>query len=191
MSKVSRWLRDKKIFRGRHRLPEHVRVGRYSHNLSSNSFLYCTEKSPVDIGSFCAIAPGVLFICQADHPTGTASNFGLQNQILMTKTIEQYLQTKGPIVVGNDVWIGARAIILSGVTIGNGAVVAAGSVVTKDVPPYAIAAGNPARPISYRFSVETIEAMQRIRWWDWPLEKLKLEKAAFDLPAERFVERFG
>jgi carbonic anhydrase/acetyltransferase-like protein (isoleucine patch superfamily) len=102
----------------------------------------------------------------------------------------EYLRTKGSIVVGNDVWVGTRAIILSGVTIGDGAIVAAGSVVTKDVPPYAIVAGNPARLIRYRFSDETIAAMCRIRWWDWPLEVIEQEKAAFDLPAEEFAKRF-
>ncbi|WP_352629335.1 CatB-related O-acetyltransferase [Mesorhizobium sp. M0496] len=142
------------------------------------------------IGAFCAFAREVIFICQANHPTETASNFGLQDQILGTKTSMEYLRTKGPIVIGNDVWVGARATIMSGVTIGDGAVVAACSVVTKDVPPYAIVAGNPARVIKYRFSEDTIAAMLKIRWWDWPIERIKHEKAAFDLPAEQFVLRF-
>ncbi|WP_245458437.1 CatB-related O-acetyltransferase [Mesorhizobium sp. M8A.F.Ca.ET.057.01.1.1] len=93
--------------------------------------------------------------------------------------------------MGNDVWVGARATILSGVNIGNGAVVAACSVVTKDVEPYAIVAGNPARFVRYRFSEDTIAAMQKIRWWDWPIERIKQENAAFDLPAEEFVRRFS
>ncbi|WP_281015799.1 MULTISPECIES: CatB-related O-acetyltransferase [unclassified Mesorhizobium] len=188
---MTKWLRDKGLLGDRHKLPEAAKVGRHSHsNLTASSFLHCTERSPVQIGAFCAIAPEVLFVCQANHPTETASNFGLQDQILKTKTVYEYLRTKGPIIVGNDVWIGTRATILSGVTIGDGAVVAAGSVVSKDVPPYAIVAGNPARFVKYRFSEEVIAAMRKIRWWDWPIEMIVEERAAFDLPAAEFVKRF-
>ena len=79
---------------------------------------------------------------------------------------------RGDIVIGNDVWIGYEAVILSGVTIGDGAIVAARSVVTRDVPPYTIVGGVPARPIRRRFDQETIDALLELRWWDWPLEKL-------------------
>ena len=130
------------------------------------------------------------FFCQANHPTGTAANYALQHQIFKTKSTFDYLRTNGPITLGHDVWIGTDAIVLSGVTIGDGAVIAARSVVTKNIPPYAIAGGNPAKIIKYRFSEETIAAMQEIRWWDWPLDRLMQEKAAFDLPAEQFVARF-
>lgn len=191
MSKLAVWLRQRGLLWRKDVLPPNVRLGRYTHGVRSSSFLFVSEQSPVTIGAFCAIAPEVLFICHADHPTETASNFGLQDQILKTRTTMEYLRTKGPIVLGNDVWIGARATIMSGVTIGDGAVVAACSVVTKDVPPYAIVAGNPARIIKYRFSEVTIAAMLEIRWWEWSIERIKLEKSAFDLPAEQFVLRFG
>ncbi len=79
---------------------------------------------------------------------------------------------RGDIVIGNDVWIGYEAVVLSGVTIGDGAIVAARSVVTKDVPPYTIVGGVPARPIRKRFGQETIGALLELKWWDWPLEKL-------------------
>lgn len=145
----------------------------------------------MEIGAFCSIAQEVRFICQGDHPTETAATFGLEERIFKTKTKTDFLRTRGPIVLGNDVWVGVRAIILSGVTIGDGAVVAAGSVVTKDVPPYAIVGGNPARIIKFRFSEDTITAMRKIRWWDWSIERIEQEKAAFSLPAEEFVLRFG
>ncbi|TGV65023.1 CatB-related O-acetyltransferase, partial [Mesorhizobium sp. M00.F.Ca.ET.158.01.1.1] len=74
---------------------------------------------------------------------------------------------KGPITVGHDVWIGARAIILSGVTIGNGAVIGAGAIVTGGIPPYAIAVGNPARILRYRFAPDVIDRLQSLKWWDW------------------------
>ena len=91
----------------------------------------------------------------------------------------------GDTVIGNDVWIGRRSIILSGITIGDGAVIAAGSVVTKDVPAYAVVGGNPARIIKNRFDDDTIAGLLEIQWWDWPMEKLKSEQKAFDLPAAR------
>jgi len=172
-------------------IPRHARIGRYSKSLSGGSFVNCSEESPVEIGAFCAIGPGVRFFCQANHPTETAANYALQHQLFKTKSTYEYLRTNGPIKLGHDVWVGTDAIILSGVTIGDGAVVAAGSVVTKDVPPYAIVGGNPAKFIKKRFSDETIAAMLKIRWWDWPLERLMQEKSAFDLPAEQFVARFG
>ena len=75
-------------------------------------------------------------------------------------------------IIGNDVWIGDRATILSGVRIGDGAVIGAGSVVTKDVEPYSIVAGNPARPKRTRFDEETIKKLLEIKWWDWPVEKI-------------------
>ncbi|MCI8948261.1 MAG: CatB-related O-acetyltransferase [Lachnospiraceae bacterium] len=79
---------------------------------------------------------------------------------------------KGDIVIGNDVWIGYEAVILAGVTIGDGAVIGTRAVVTKDVPPYTIVGGIPAKPIRKRFSKETINALLKIKWWDWPKERI-------------------
>jgi serine acetyltransferase len=80
---------------------------------------------------------------------------------------------KGDIIIENDVWIGATTTIMSGVKISNGAVVAAGSIVTKDVPPYAIVAGNPAKVVKYRFTEEQIKKLLLISWWDWDEQKIK------------------
>ena len=172
-------------------IPRHARIGRGTYGLSGKSFYNCSEGSPVSIGAFCSIAPGVIFMCQGNHPMDTASTFHFQHRRFKTKTLLEYLETHGPITVGNDVWIGMRAMIMSGVTIGNGAVVAAGSVVTRDVEPYTVVGGAPAKVIKRRFEPALAEAMQRIAWWDWSDEKLDEEKDAFDLPAEEFVERFG
>ena len=78
-----------------------------------------------------------------------------------------------PITVGNDVWIGFEAVIMAGVTIGDGAVIGARALVTKDIPPYTIVGGVPAKPIKKRFSEKTIETLLQIRWWDWPKEKIQ------------------
>lgn len=81
-------------------------------------------------------------------------------------------QGRGDVVIGNDVWVGHGSLIISGVEVGDGAVIGAGSVVRRDVPPYAIVVGNPARVTGFRFEPEQISALLRIRWWDWPLEAI-------------------
>lgn len=96
----------------------------------------------------------------------------LRNGGWKKKNVADSWDNKGDIVVGNDVWIGYEAVILSGVTIGDGAVIGARAVVTKDVPPYTIVGGVPAKPIKKRFSDESIKKLQSIRWWDWPKEKI-------------------
>ena len=88
--------------------------------------------------------------------------------------------------IGNDVWIGRSAIVLSGVNIGNGAVIGAGSVVTKDVPDYAIVAGNPAKLIRYRFDEHTIQELQSLKWWAWPDEKIK-QYAEYFVDPQQFL----
>jgi serine acetyltransferase len=84
-------------------------------------------------------------------------------------------ECKGDIIIGNDVWIGAKSTIMSGVKIGDGAVIGSGSVVAKDVPPYAIVVGNPAKVIKYRFDEQQIENLLEIAWWNWPEHKIKEE----------------
>ena len=128
------------------------------------------------IGKYCSIACGARFLMNsANHALGSLSNYvfpifyeewdhGMQ--------VTEAWDRRGDIVIGNDVWIGYEAVILSGVTIGDGAVVAARSVVTRDVEPYTIVGGVPARPIRRRFDEETIDALLELRWWDWPPEKL-------------------
>lgn len=97
---------------------------------------------------------------------------------------------KGEIVIGNDCWIGREATIMSGVIIGNGAVVAAGSVVTKDVPPYAIVGGNPARIIKYRFDESVIRALLKIQWWNWTSDMLIERKELMQGTAQAFVRAY-
>lgn len=94
-----------------------------------------------------------------------------------------------PVVIGNDVWIGANVIILPGVKVGDGAILAAGAVVTKNVEPYSIVGGVPAKHIKYRFSQEMREAFLRIKWWDWPIEKIKENRELFYQP-ELFCQVF-
>ncbi|SKB94745.1 virginiamycin A acetyltransferase [Lachnospiraceae bacterium] len=100
------------------------------------------------------------------------------------------IRRKGQIFIGNDCWIGARATIISGAKINNGAVIGAGAVVTGEIPPYAIAVGNPAKVVKYRFSQEIIDGLQRIQWWNWPEELLVSRKDDLQLPVEEFVYKY-
>ena len=142
-----------------------VESGRHTYGLSKKSFFAPNKETPVRIGSFCSIGPEVLFV-SAEHRMDTASTYPFR---IANGKLGQGAETlgKGPITVGHDVWVGARCIVLSGVTIGNGAVIGAGSIVTRDIPPYAVAAGNPARVIRYRFTPDVIERLQSLTWWDW------------------------
>lgn len=132
---------------------------------------------PVSIGSFCSIAKGVLFQSYFHDHERLTTHFILHH--VFGEEWGKELTAKGPIVVGSDVWIGAQSIIMSGVTIGNGAVVAANSVVNKDVPAYAIVAGSPAKVIKYRFEESVIDMLEQLKWWDWPIEKIKQHRQLF------------
>ncbi len=128
------------------------------------------------IGKFCAIAQGVRFIMNgANHKLSGLSTYPFSIfrhgwETVMPKPGE--LPYKGDTVVGNDVWLGYQALIMPGVRIGNGAIIAAGSVVTSNVPAYAIVGGNPARVVKLRFDEATVAMLEEIAWWDWPVEKI-------------------
>ena len=129
------------------------------------------------IGKFCSIASGVKFIMgSTNHRLSSVSTypFSVFGGLWAERTPPHLSQLpfKGDTVVGNDVWIGYEAVILSGVTIGDGAVIGARAVVTKDVAPYSIVGGVPAKEIRKRFDPETVDALLLLRWWDWPLEKI-------------------
>ena len=129
------------------------------------------------IGRFCSIACGAKFLFNsANHSLRSLSTYPFpiffEEWGLDRKQVAQAWDNKGDIVIGNDVWIGYEAVILSGVTIGDGAIIGARAVVTKDVPPYTIAGGVPARPIRKRFSEDTIAALLKLPWWNWPEEQI-------------------
>ncbi|RWD71652.1 CatB-related O-acetyltransferase [Mesorhizobium sp.] len=164
----------------------YVTVGRKTYGLDFSNVFHATEQSPVSVGSYCSIAAGVLFIAAGEHPTSLVTTYPFTD---FGRRSDGF--GKGPIKVGNDVWIGSRAIILSGVTIGDGAVVGAGSVVTKDVAPYAIVAGNPAKRIRQRFTPDIVDGLLAIKWWDWNDDEIKAAMPDFHGSVADFVSKYG
>ncbi|WP_457095916.1 CatB-related O-acetyltransferase [Lysobacter sp. P5_B9] len=156
-------------------------------NSTVSSYTYVGRRSHVQnakIGSFCSVANDVV-IGPGVHPVERFSTSPLFYKKRNTFRIElvssdTYGDEYRPVKIGNDVWIGARAIVMGGVAIGHGAVVAANSVVTKDVPPYAIVGGVPARVIRYRFSEAKIQRLLELRWWDWTLGEIQSKRVELD-----------
>lgn len=142
----------------------------------------------IDIGRYCSFADNITVVAGGEHDTDWVSTYPF---ISMWKVESlTYMQTskyKGDIKIGNDVWIANNVVILSGVTIADGAVIGAGSVVVNNIPPYCIAAGNPARIIRQRFSAETIEKLLKIRWWDWDKRKIHENLHLFN-KIDEFIE---
>ena len=135
------------------------------------------------IGKFCSIACGAKFIFNcANHTLKSLSTYTFplffEEWDLPKSEVATAWDNKGDIVIGNDVWIGYDAVIMAGVTIGDGAIIGARAVVTKDVPPYTIVGGVPAKPIKKRFDEDVISDLLCIKWWDWPKEKIARNIAA-------------
>lgn len=139
---------------------------------------YPINQDRLIIGKFCSIACGAKFLFNsANHTLKSLSNYTFplffEEWGLDKKNVASAWDNKGDIIIGNDVWIGYEAVIMAGVHIGDGVVIAARAVVTKDVPPYTIVGGTPARKIRMRFEEETIARLQQIQWWNWSVEKIR------------------
>jgi virginiamycin A acetyltransferase len=148
-----------------------VEIGHYS-TLWGPGIFVIGRKQGIEIGRFCSIAKYVS-IQEDYHNIDRITTYCLERNLLGVTPGESAMVSNGKIVVGNDVWIGARAQILSGVRVGDGAVIGAGSIVTKDVPPYAVVGGNPAKIIKYRFDQKKIDELIELAWWNWSIEKIK------------------
>lgn len=145
------------------------------------------------IGKFCSVACGAKFLfTSANHTMRSLSTYPFpiffEQWDSDIRHVADAWDNKGDIIVGNDVWIGYEAVILAGVTIGDGAIIGARAVVTRDVPPYAIVGGVPAKPIRRRFDDDTAQRLQALAWWDWPSEKIK---ANLDAIQSGNIDRIG
>jgi acetyltransferase-like isoleucine patch superfamily enzyme len=165
-------------------------VGRHTYYARDLQIRTWQADEQVIIGSFCSIADQVVLCTGGKHRTDLASTFPFDAVLLKKPGIDPVYVTTPPTTIGHDVWIGTRAMILGGVKVGHGAVIAAGSVVFSDVPPYAIVAGNPAKTLRFRVSKATVAAMLRIEWWNWPDERLAAELAWFQKPVAEFAAHF-
>ncbi|MDU5336318.1 CatB-related O-acetyltransferase [Enterococcus sp.] len=141
-------------------------------------YQYPVNHDRLIIGKFCSIACGATFIFNsANHRQSSLSTYTFplfyEEWQVDKSQVASAWDNKGDIVIGNDVWIGYEATILSGVEIGDGAIIGAKAVVTKDVPPYSVVGGVPAKQIKQRFDSETIQRLRQLKWWDWPHEKIR------------------
>lgn len=144
---------------------------------------YPVNGDRLKIGRFCSVACGAKFLfASANHTMRSLSTYPFpiffEEWGLDAADVADAWDNRGDIVIGSDVWIGFEAVILSGVTVGDGAVIGARAVVTKDVPPYTIVGGVPAKPIRKRFSDEVISRLLKLQWWNWPEERIRKNLAA-------------
>lgn len=146
----------------------------------------------VAIGKGCSISESVTFIIDLTHDYRSVYQGALSHlkDIAPVQKPPAKIPLKGSIIIQNDVWIAHGATVMGGVTLHNGCIVAANAVVTKDVPPYAIVGGNPAKILRYRFSEDIINSLQKIAWWNWSAELCAERRDDFLLPAEDFVEKY-
>ncbi len=145
----------------------------------------CHVIGPATIGNYCQLAPAVCVYGQ-DHPTGFLSMS--TSPAFFDRRLREHL-VKSPVKIGHGVWLGCAAVVLRGVTVGNGAVVGAGAVVTRDVAPYAIAVGNPARVVRPRFDDETAALVEESRWWECTHDELAPFDRLATFPLDRDPER--
>jgi len=178
---IARRVQDKML----HSTPA-AEVGRFTYG--NPKFVMFPSSSRANIGSFCSFADDVTLIMGGEHFVDRITTSPL-NMLLGDMDLPWLETERGKIVIGNDVWVGYGATILSGVTIGNGAVIGARTVVASDVEPYSIVVGNPARLLRKRFNQETIDHLENVAWWDWDIEKIRSNAGALLQPPRLPVEK--
>jgi acetyltransferase-like isoleucine patch superfamily enzyme len=174
---------------------KNIQIGAYTYGIPT--VLLYTDKYHVTIGKFCSISQYVRIIVDlgSNHRPEWISTYPFEELMLELPRDLDHHVAKGDMTIGNDVWIGEDEWIMLGVQIGDGAIIATGSVVTKNVGDYEIVGGNPARHIRNRFTDEQIRALKEIKWWDWPIEKVKAHyQAHYHLlqssDIDEFIEAF-
>lgn len=161
-----------------------IEFGRFV-SISGPGTRLASKINKIKIGSFSSIASNTI-IQEYNHKYNRISTYYMNNNIFEGK-VDDDIYSKGDIVIGEDVWLGSNSVVLSGVNIGRGAIIGAGSVVTKDIPPYVIAAGNPAKVIKRRFSKEVIELLEEIKWWNWDVDKINRNRDIFNYSEKQLI----
>ena len=157
---------------------ENATIGRFSY-INHNCLF--TGKFPIVVGSFTMIAAGCYCHTRDSHTMEHVTAYPLRTILGVEVSYNELVEKEQGIVIGNDVWIGDQVRLNPGITIGNGVIVAARSVVTKDLEPFGVYGGVPARLIRYKYSRPVIDALQDIQWWRWPLDKIRRNTAFFNL----------
>lgn len=164
-----------------------IKIGNFSFG-NPKIFSWRTDDKLI-IGKFCMFAHDVIILSGGEHDLSKITCYPMRKAFQKASgNVDS--ESKGSIIIGNDVWVGAGAIILSGVNIGDGAIVAAGAVVTHDVPAYSIVGGNPAKVIRFRFSEGQIAKLLSIGWWNWSERKIRENIDAFYGSIEEFIDKF-
>lgn len=169
-------------------------VGKYTYG-DWKTHRYVANNSDLVIGNFCSIGKNVNIYLGGNHHLDwvTTYPFGhIHNNVFNTFDGSDHPTSKGDVTIGNDVWIGDNSVIMSGVKIGDGAVIANNSHIVKDVEPYSLVGGNPAKFIKYRFSKDQIEKLLFIKWWDWDDDKInKYCPLLCNKKIDEFIEMFS
>lgn len=195
--KNSKLIEDNSIINGSVRIEEGVKIGRYTYGYKKFIHTKLNGMPMIsEIGSFCSINSTAVIV--ANHPTNLVSthpflydlNIGqfMDENTLKNEGIDFFSYNK-KISIGNDVWIGENVVILPGVTIGNGSIIAAGAVVNKDVPDYSVVGGVPGKVLKYRFNNDQIFKLNKIQWWNWDIEQIK-QRAKYFLNIDEFIRLF-
>ncbi len=161
-----------------------IEIGRYT-TINGPGTRIASLINKIRIGSFCSIASNVI-IQEYNHKYNRITSYYIFQNLFKSNNLNE-IDSKGDINIGEDVWIGSNSVILSGINIGRGSIVGAGSVVVKDIPPYSIVVGNPAKVIKSRFTKECIDLLEEIKWWDWDIEKIKKNKNIFNMSEKEIL----
>lgn len=173
INRLFNWLQRKSLEERSAKLRSEGRleVGRGTYG-SPRYLTFAGDSTAVRIGSFCSIGPEVTFVLGGNHPTDRVTTFPIREKYGLESVHNGFPSSRGDIRLEDDVWVGFGTTILSGVTIGHGAVIGAMSLVTRDIPPFAIAVGNPARVVRYRLDNETQIAVMNTHWWQNPTQEI-------------------
>ena len=162
-----------------HSTAPNVTVGRHTYGDPAIP-TFAGSAVTVEFGNFCSIAANVTLLLGGGHSPDWVSTWPFREVFGLPGQYEEHPVYRGPTIIGNDVWLGRDSLIFDGITIGDGAIIGARAVVTKDVRPYAVVGGVPAREIRRRFTDEQVEALLEIAWWDWPEEKIIREAGSLN-----------
>lgn len=167
-------------------------IGRHTYGVPK-VWMYRGSESKIVIGAFCSISPGAQIVAGGIHPAQWVSTFPFRARWRLPGSLTDGMPaTKGNIEIGSDVWIGTDAMIVSGVTIGHGAIISSRAVVTQAVRSYAIVAGVPAREIGMRFADKQVEDLLRIKWWEWDEEDILAAVSLLSSPdISSFLSKYG